>query len=127
MLITQSIFHDENVVVTGNPRYDVFIHLRDQKLKDDIVKRYKLPVNKKYLLWAPAFRALKSGEDIKTIEAFNRCAAAIEDLILVIKPHPGDTPKRINFIRKHLKNGFWFKIKADLSFNPQSGSSMSRT
>ena len=80
------------IKITGAPRYDILKNKIFDKNK--ILKKYKLPKNKKIILWATQThneKMQKSGENEKNVKTIFRVFSKLKDEFhLVIKLHPNE-------------------------------------
>jgi len=77
------------VLVTGQPRYDFLLHADEIFNKKQIIKKYNLPKNKKFLLWATQTHGLSKEENLRNIKAIFGAMNELKDRYhLIIKLHP---------------------------------------
>lgn len=80
----------KQVIVTGQPRYDILSRADEVYDKGEIIQKYGLPHNKKIVLWATQTHGLSHTENLNNIESMYNAIASIDDAELVIKLHPGE-------------------------------------
>lgn len=83
-----SFWYNGNILKVGTPRCDILFDKDEQsKLYDDIVLRYKIPKNKKLILYAPTFR--KNNPEFRgNIKYQNFISNLGDDYILLVRFHP---------------------------------------
>lgn len=91
MLLTKvSSYPNNSVVVTGQPRYDRIDSLKKNYNRNEFFQYWKIPPRCRILLWLPAFCYLSNDEIERDFSSILGDLNEIEDLIVLIKPHPGD-------------------------------------
>ncbi|MCK4664398.1 MAG: CDP-glycerol glycerophosphotransferase family protein [Bacteroidales bacterium] len=103
ILTEYSIYKNKNIVITGNPRYDLLEKPELIYNKHKIMKNYDIPENKTKILWTPCCRYISDQENIKILKALELCSYNIENSIIIIKRHPNDGTKYTRMIKHYLK------------------------
>jgi len=92
------------VKVTGQPRYDFLAYSDEIFDRDEILEKYGLPRNKRYILWATQTHGLSREENLKNIKVISQALNSLKDEYhLLIKLHPNED-QRAPLYRKFLKN-----------------------
>ena len=104
LLTTMSIYPEDSIVVTGSPRYDILGHASKMYDKEKFFKNYNINPNHRIVLWATTFGVRGDNENIKDFKALFETIQNIENITLVIKPHPGDKKRHIKMIKDYLNN-----------------------
>ena len=104
-ILTKINFYPKNsVVVTGQPRYDFLRYANKIFNKKEIIKKYNLPKDKKFILWATQTHGLSIGENIKNIKAIFRAMEKLQNKYhLLIKLHPNEN-QNARLYKRFLKN-----------------------
>lgn len=103
MLLTKiSSYPDKAIVVTGQPRYDRIDTLRKNFNRNDFLQYWKIPTRYRLLLWLPSLRYLSKKELERDLYSIIEGLKEIEDLKILIKPHPGDPDHSIFDLQKKL-------------------------
>lgn len=95
---------DDQVVVTGWPKYDIY-----NKLKDQAAKEQRSTIN---LLFAMGLNAKYNLEIIESIVLF---IAGCAQLRLIVKPHPYDSAKTYEHMVKQYEQVILCESRADIS------------
>ena len=111
LLINTSIYEPEQVVVTGQPRYDILHHVDKIYAKEKILKRYKINPNHKIILWTTQSHSLEISkeENINNLKVVFDTMQNLENTTLIIKQHPGERETHTKMIEKYLND---YKINA---------------
>ena len=104
LLTTMSIYPEDSIVITGSPRYDILGHAGKMYNKEKFFKNYKIYPNHKIILWATTFGVRGDNENIKDFKALFETIQNIENITLVITPHPRDGQRHIKRIKDYLNN-----------------------
>jgi hypothetical protein len=80
----------DTVVVTGQPRYDLFYYANELYSKEIFCKKYDIPLENKIVLWTTQCHGLTNGENSKNFEVVFKAMIDIKNVTLVIKQHPAE-------------------------------------
>jgi len=82
------------VKVTGQPRYDFLAHADEIFERNKILKKYGLPQNKRYILWATQTHGLPREENLRNLKVISQALSSLrDDYHLLIKLHPNEDPR----------------------------------
>jgi len=109
LLTKNSIYKPEQVVVTGQPRYDILYHADKIYDKEKFIKKYKINPDHKIILWTTQCHGLSEEENIKNFKAVFETMRNLKDVTLVIKQHPGEGRRYTKMIGKYLNK---YKLNA---------------
>ena len=104
LLTKKSIYPENSVVVTGQPRYAFLSDVDKIYSKEDFFKQYQINSNHKIILWTTSFQGPRDEENIKDLKAVFKAIQGIKNATLIIKPHPHDNKRHINMIKANLRN-----------------------
>jgi hypothetical protein len=104
LLTEYSIYKPEQVVVTGQPRYDILYHADKIYSKEKFCEKYGIDPNHNIILWATAFHGQDDEGNIKDFKALFETIQNIKDMTLIIKPHPIDRQRHVKMIKDYLNN-----------------------
>ncbi len=90
LLVKQSGYPSETVVVTGPPRYDHLINAGKIYNKVDFSKKYNVVEGQKLVLWTTQSHSLSDEENMENIEAILGVADALSGVTIIIKQHPAE-------------------------------------
>ena len=102
----------KNVVVTGQPRYDILHHADKIYSKEKFLKKYKINSNHKIILWITQCHALSDEENIKNFKAVFETMENLKNATLIIKQHPAEGGEYTKMIKEYLSN---YKISVVLT------------
>ena len=114
ILTKMSAYPDDNVVVTGQPRYDILYFADKVYSKEKFFKKYKIPLDQKIVLWATAFTGISDSENIKHLKTVFETMQIVKAATLIIKPHPGEGERYTKMITDYLT-----KYKIDAIMTPK--------
>jgi UDP-N-acetylglucosamine 2-epimerase len=109
LLTKNSIYEPEQVVVTGQPRYDVLYHADKLYSKEKFLKRYNVNPKHKIVLWTTQCHGISEEENKKNFKAVFEMMHNIKNATLIIKQHPGEGGEYTKMIKKFLNK---YKINA---------------
>ena len=109
LLTKNSAYEPEQVIITGNPRYDVLYHMGKFYFKEKFLKKYKIPSNHKIILWTTQCHGLRNSENIKNFNTVFTTMQNLKDVSLIIKQHPGEGEGYTKMIKGYLNK---YKINA---------------
>ena len=102
LLTKMSVYPEDSVVVTGQPRYDILYRTDRIYSREKFFKKYKINPNHKIILWTTAFVGQDDEESIEDLKAVFETIQGIKDTTLVIKPHPWDGRRYTKMIEDYL-------------------------
>ena len=83
----------DRLTVTGSPRHDQIV-TRAAALRRDARARLNVPADKVIVLFARVYSGFVDKERLAAVErAIIRAVAGCRNMVLVVKPHPGDKPQ----------------------------------
>ncbi len=109
MLINDSIYTKRNVVITGQPRYDILNQISTMYSKERYFKNLSIPLQNKVVLWTTQCHGLSDEENNININCILETVQQLEGLTLIIKPHPAEPERYRKQILSSLKD-----FKADV-------------
>ena len=89
ILINNSSYPSESLVVTGQPRYDCFYNIIKSMDKELFIKENNL--KRPLIVWTTQAHGLSKIENKRNIECFLNLLKHNSKINLFIKPHPGET------------------------------------
>ena len=89
ILINNSSYPSESLVVTGQPRYDCFYNTIKSTDKELFIKENNL--KRPLIVWTTQAHGLSKIENKRNIECFSNLLKHNSKINLFIKPHPGET------------------------------------
>jgi len=99
-LIKQSVYHRDEVLVSGSPRYDFLKNANSIYSRKNFCKKHGIPAGDKILLWTTQSHALPTEENRKNCHAIFKAVSQLEGVRLIIKPHQGEGKEHSELIRK---------------------------
>jgi len=91
----------KNVMVIGQPRYDILCQLETRYSKKRIIEDLGLDPHKKIVLWTTQTHGLSYIENIKNIEAvYNAMSSLKGEAQLIIKLHPSEDQDAVLYSKK---------------------------
>ncbi len=112
LLTNNSIYEPEQVVVTGQPRYDILHRAGKFYSKEKFLAKYGINPNHRILLWTTQCHGLSDEENIKNFRAVFETMQNIKNVTLLIKQHPGEGKRYTEMIKDCLTN---YKIDAEVT------------
>ncbi len=88
------------VIVTGQPRYDILFSPHERYSKEDFVERYGITPGNKIVLWATQTHGLSYEENVKNLKAICKAMKGLKGITLVIKQHPAESEAHTDLIKK---------------------------
>ena len=102
LLTKNSIYEPEQVVITGQPRYDVFYYVDKLYSKEKFLKRYNVNPKHKIVLWTTQCHGISEEENKKNFKAVFKTMQNLKNATLIIKQHPGEGGKYTKMIKDYL-------------------------
>ncbi len=91
------------VIVTGQPRYDILFSPHERYSKEDFVERYGITPENRIVLWATQTHGLGHEENVKNLKAICKAMKGLKGITLVIKQHPAESEAHTDFIKKFME------------------------
>ena len=107
----------ERMTITGSPRYDDFFN-KPEEMDFQIKEKLKIPKDKTMVLFASqpyyygTFNSFEARKEM--IDALFQIVTNMNDLCLVVKPHPGDNTKQLKQYAKGKKNILFVDKRQDI-------------
>lgn len=100
LLTQESSYPEDRVIVTGQPRYDIFSNMDKIYKKASSCKKYGIDPKNKIILWTTG------GDDVFTKDLSIICDAIKKkkNIELIIKQHPNASIEETNLIKKYISN-----------------------
>jgi hypothetical protein len=103
-LLTQlSVFEESQVIVTGQPRYDIFYYADDVYSNNLFFEKYSINCGNKLVLWTTQCHGISDEENISNFKAVFGAIKGLKNVFLVIKQHPNEGKKYRQMIDLYLK------------------------
>ncbi len=102
LLTKNSIYDPEQVVVTGQPRYDILYDVANVYSKNRFLKTYGIDVKSKIVLWTTQSHGISDEENRKYLKLIFEVMQNIRHITLIIKQHPGEGEKYTRMIRDYM-------------------------
>ncbi len=96
-LLSYGLYNDENVTVTGSPKYDILYRAIESYSRDDVKKRYGIHTEKIIVITTMRFPNVAERE--KWLKIIVSASKQI-DAHFIIKPHPGEDNTEIEMHRR---------------------------
>lgn len=88
LLIEKSIYHDENIVITGSHRYDDLVNNRYSR--EEFCRRHGIPETHTLILWTSQANILPMEENELNYSILFSSLSHLDRCTLLVKPHPGE-------------------------------------
>ena len=108
LLTKISAYPKNNVAVTGSSRYDILYYVNKIYSKEKFFRKYKINPNHKIILWTTQCHGLNQEENIKNFIAVFKTMQNLDNVILIIKQHPGEKKVHTKMIKAYIKK---YKLK----------------
>ena len=116
LLTRNSIYEPEEVVVTGEPRYDSLYYADRIYDKKKFLERYNINLNDKILLWTTQCHGISDEENVKNFKAVFKTMENLKGVTLVIKQHPGEGAGYKKMIEDYLNR---YNLRGDVVITPK--------
>ena len=93
ILTKMSSYPESNVVVTGQPRYDVLYQPSKIYKKEIICEKYKIVPTQRIVLWTTQSHGLSDEENYKNMDCIFNTFKNFKNTTLIIKQHPKEPNK----------------------------------
>lgn len=104
LLTKDSIYEPEQVIITGQPRYDLLGQLDKIYSKKRFLEKYEISPEHKLVLWTTQSHGLSDEENTKNLVAMFKAIQNLRNITLIIKQHPGERKKDTKRIEQYLIN-----------------------
>ena len=102
LLTKMSVYSEDSVVVTGQPRCDILSHADRIYSIEKFLKKYKINPNHKIILWTTQCHGISNEENVKNFEAVFRTMQNLNDVTLVMKQHPNEGKRYTKMIKGYI-------------------------
>lgn len=103
LLVNKAGYPQDQVIVTGNPRYDNLGCASKLYSRNRFCERYNLNSNNKIILWATQCHGMSMAENHANFkEVFDACVK-LQNTVLIIKQHPGEGQIYTDLIHEYLE------------------------
>ena len=109
LLTKNSIYEPEQVIVTGQPRYDILHNIDKIYSKKRFLDKYRINPEHKIVLWTTQSHGLSDEENTNNLVAMFKAIQNLKNTTLIIKQHPGERKKDTKQIKQCLNA---YKINA---------------
>jgi len=103
LLTKISVYPENSVEVTGQPRYDVLAYVDKIYSKKNFITKYKIPNNHRIILWLTQSHGASEDENNNNFKTVFETMKHIKNATLVIKQHPAEGEIYIKMIQANLK------------------------
>lgn len=87
-LLESPLYNEENIVITGTPRYDVLSKANEKYSKEDLFERFKIDKDKIVAITTQPFPIVSERE--YWLKAVISTSKNIDDALFIVKPHPAE-------------------------------------
>jgi len=116
LLTKNSIYEPEEVVITGEPRYDILYYADRIYDKKKFLENYNINSNHKILLWTTQCHGISDEENVKNFKAVFKTMQNLNGVTLVIKQHPGEGARYKKMIEDYLNR---YNLRGDVVITPK--------
>jgi len=103
LLVNKAGYPQDQVIVTGNPRYDNLGCASKLYSRNRFCERYNIKSNNKIILWATQCHGMSMAENHANFkEVFDACVK-LQNTVLIIKQHPGEGQIYTDLIHEYLE------------------------
>lgn len=103
LLVNEAGYPADQVIVTGNPRYDYLGHASEMFSREEFCKRYNINPENKIILWVTQSHGWSMDENnLYFEEVFSTCKT-LSEVTLIIKQHPSEGPVYRDLIEKYVR------------------------
>lgn len=86
------------VIVTGQPRHDIFYYVRKVYSKNKFLEAHKIDPTHKLILWTTQCSFMSHDENIRNLDSISESIEGLADITLLIKQHPYEDVMYTNMI-----------------------------
>lgn len=101
LLTKDSIYELEQVIVTGQPRYDILYNIDEKLSKKKILEKHGIDPAHKIVIWTTQCSWLSDEENTKNLVTIFKSMQNLKNTTLIIKPHPADGKKDLKKIKQY--------------------------
>jgi len=112
--IKENVHAAADVIVTGQPRYDIIFNMNELYSKEEFKKTNGIKPYQKIVLWITQTHGLGYEENLKNLKAVFSTFQGLENVVLIIKQHPAETA-----VHTALINGFLEKYDVKAIITPK--------
>jgi hypothetical protein len=100
--IVQDFKVSKEIIIVGQPRYDI-LHTVDKIYSKDIFfKKYNIDQSKKIILWTTQCHGIDLNENIKNFNVIFNTISGMNNVILLIKQHPAEGDEYDKLIKEFI-------------------------
>lgn len=111
ILVNCAGYPKDQVIITGNPRYDYLSHATEKYSRDTFYTKYNINPNNRIILWATGTHGENYEDNIAYINEVISACNVIPNVTLIIKQHPNEQPEHTKIYRDAMeKNKDRFQI-----------------
>lgn len=99
----------KNIIVTGQPRYDILYYGRKLYDKGKVLKVYDINRDQKIILWTTECHSMDNEENIQNFETIFEAIRELKNVKLIIKQHPAEEIKYTTQIKLYSEK---YKVEA---------------
>lgn len=104
LLLTKAGYSPNQLEIVGNPRYDKLSRVFNLYSKEVFCRKYGINIYDRLILWPTQSHGHNLDETIEYIHEIFTAITAIQNITLIIKPHPAEGNTYIEIIREYLKS-----------------------
>lgn len=101
-IIKRSSNDSKEVIVVGQPRYDVLHYVDKIYSKHRFFEKYNIEQNKKIILWTTQCHGISMNENIVNFNSVFSAISHLNNVILLIKQHPAEGDEYEELIKKYI-------------------------
>lgn len=101
LLMTSSAYSDDNICVTGQPRYDLITSINKLYSKDEFFVKHGINIRSKIILWTTQCHGFTMEENLANFETVFSAVSELTDVTLVVKQHPREDDKYTKIIKNY--------------------------
>lgn len=115
ILVENSVYEKDDVIVTGQPRYDVLCDMDQSYSKTHFCHVHDIDEHKKILFWATQCHGIRDDENIRNLDSVFNSMTKLDGFTLVIKQHPSEGKEYSDLIQSYID-----KYDVDVLFLPKN-------
>ena len=100
--IKKNTTDSKQIIITGQPRYDVLYYINKIYNKKMFIEKYKINPYHKIILWITQCHDMNDDENIKNIKTVFSSIENLNDITLIIKQHPDEGIKYTKMILEYI-------------------------
>ncbi|MFX0204499.1 MAG: CDP-glycerol glycerophosphotransferase family protein [Candidatus Hodarchaeota archaeon] len=102
LLVEESIFDQNQVIVTGAPRYDILSVLPKFASRKEILSNLGVNTNHQIILWTTQCHGMSLEENITNFKTMGKVMGEFQGITLVVKQHPNEGIQYSELIKNFL-------------------------